>query len=146
MPTTSTKIRGVDFSDYGANITVAQLTKHFSSTGFQASNLGRAIEIINNMVHSHQISPPSLEYFSHLHLQIRWKPGDLPPDRDDENKEAPPPTAKCTIFLGYTSNLISFGLRETLRYLVQNSHVDLPSSQPPAALKRTSSNVSHPRT
>jgi deoxyhypusine synthase len=47
----------------------------------------------------------------------------LPPDEDDENKEAPPPNAKCTIFLGYTSNLISSGLRETIRYLVQNNHV-----------------------
>jgi hypothetical protein len=51
MPATSTQIRGVDFSEYAKqNISVAQLTKHFSSTGFQASNLGRAIEIINNMV------------------------------------------------------------------------------------------------
>jgi len=31
--------------------------------------------------------------------------------------------AKTTIFLGYTSNLISSGLRGTLRYLVQHSHV-----------------------
>ncbi|KKY28834.1 putative deoxyhypusine synthase [Phaeomoniella chlamydospora] len=30
---------------------------------------------------------------------------------------------KTTIFLGYTSNLISSGLRETLRYLVQHNHV-----------------------
>ena len=30
---------------------------------------------------------------------------------------------KTTIFLGYTSNLISSGLRETLRYLVQHKHV-----------------------
>ncbi|RPA87575.1 Deoxyhypusine synthase [Ascobolus immersus RN42] len=30
---------------------------------------------------------------------------------------------KATIFLGYTSNLISSGLRETLRYLVQHKHV-----------------------
>ena len=28
-----------------------------------------------------------------------------------------------TIFLGYTSNLISSGLRETLRWLVQHKHV-----------------------
>jgi len=47
----------------------------------------------------------------------------LPPDPDDENKEAPPPDAKCTIFLGYTSNLISSGLRETIRFLVQNKYV-----------------------
>lgn len=31
--------------------------------------------------------------------------------------------AKTTIFLGYTSNLVSSGLRSTLRYLVQHSHV-----------------------
>ncbi|KAL1984340.1 hypothetical protein VTN96DRAFT_9201 [Rasamsonia emersonii] len=31
--------------------------------------------------------------------------------------------AGTTIFLGYTSNLISSGLRETLRYLVQHRHV-----------------------
>lgn len=30
---------------------------------------------------------------------------------------------KTTIFLGYTSNLISSGLREVLRYLVQHGHV-----------------------
>ncbi|KIV88467.1 deoxyhypusine synthase [Exophiala mesophila] len=30
---------------------------------------------------------------------------------------------KTTIFLGYTSNMISSGLRETFRYLVQNRHV-----------------------
>jgi len=30
---------------------------------------------------------------------------------------------KTTVFLGYTSNLISSGLRETLRYLVQHKHV-----------------------
>ncbi|KAM0805304.1 Deoxyhypusine synthase [Usnea florida] len=31
--------------------------------------------------------------------------------------------AKTTIFLGYTSNLVSSGLRSTLRYLVQHRHV-----------------------
>lgn len=37
--------------------------------------------------------------------------------RDPETGE------KTTIFLGYTSNLISSGLRETLRWLVQHKHV-----------------------
>ncbi|KAI9800462.1 MAG: Deoxyhypusine synthase [Piccolia ochrophora] len=35
----------------------------------------------------------------------------------------PNTSARTTIFLGYTSNLISSGLRETLRYLVQHKHV-----------------------
>jgi len=51
MPSSSIRIRGIDFSEYATQpVTIAQLSKHFSSTGFQASNLGRAIEIINNMV------------------------------------------------------------------------------------------------
>lgn len=33
------------------------------------------------------------------------------------------PSARTTIFLGYTSNLVSSGLREVLRYLVQHRHV-----------------------
>jgi hypothetical protein len=50
MPSTSTKIRGVDFNEYKTPITVQQLSSHFLQTGFQATNLGKAIEIINNMV------------------------------------------------------------------------------------------------
>lgn len=42
-------------------------------------------------------------------LQRAWK--------DEETGD------KTTIFLGYTSNLISSGLRGTLRYLVQHNHV-----------------------
>ncbi|KAL8720644.1 MAG: hypothetical protein Q9225_002514 [Loekoesia sp. 1 TL-2023] len=35
----------------------------------------------------------------------------------------PQSDARTTIFLGYTSNLVSSGLRETLRYLVEHRHV-----------------------
>ncbi|KAL8810534.1 MAG: hypothetical protein Q9200_002502 [Gallowayella weberi] len=35
----------------------------------------------------------------------------------------PEDQARTTIFLGYTSNLVSSGLRETLRYLVEHKHV-----------------------
>lgn len=35
----------------------------------------------------------------------------------------PDTNAKTTIFLGYTSNLVSSGLRSTIRYLVQHRHV-----------------------
>ena len=47
-------------------------------------------------------------------------------DEDDEETKDPEYRAsvKCRIFLGYTSNLISSGLRETLRFLVQHKMVD----------------------
>ncbi len=39
-------------------------------------------------------------------------------NNDDQQNEG-----RCTIFLGYTSNLISSGVREVIRYLVQHKHV-----------------------
>ena len=32
--------------------------------------------------------------------------------------------SNCTIFLGFTSNIVSSGLRETLRFLVEHKMVD----------------------
>ena len=37
---------------------------------------------------------------------------------------------RTTIFLGYTSNLVSSGLRETLRYLVEHKHVSAIGKKP----------------
>ena len=34
------------------------------------------------------------------------------------------PKNNCTIFLGYTSNMASCGVRETIRFLVQHKMVD----------------------
>lgn len=39
------------------------------------------------------------------------------------NYRSPETGEKATIFLGYTSNLISSGLRETIRWLVEHKHV-----------------------
>jgi deoxyhypusine synthase len=50
-------------------------------------------------------------------FEISLKLGQQRSWRDDETSE------RTTIFLGYTSNLVSSGLRETLRYLVQHGHV-----------------------
>ena len=38
-------------------------------------------------------------------------------------KKGDRPLTNCTIFLGYTSNMISCGVRETLHYLVKNNMV-----------------------
>lgn len=41
------KIQGYDFNQ---GVNYSQLVKSFISTGFQASNLGEAIEVVNQMV------------------------------------------------------------------------------------------------
>ena len=65
--------------------------------GFQASNVYKAIEEINKM--------------------LNWKPSKE--EVEEWGKEE-----KCKIFLGYTSNMISCGMREVVRFLVQHKLVD----------------------
>jgi deoxyhypusine synthase len=41
-----------------------------------------------------------------------------------EDKKGGSVNTNCTIFLGYTSNMISCGMREYIRFLVQHKMVD----------------------
>ncbi|KAK3044553.1 Deoxyhypusine synthase, partial [Coniosporium uncinatum] len=84
------EVRGLDFNHYAdRNITAAELLSGMANMGFQASSIGQAAQIIENM--------------------RAWRN----PETGD----------RTTIFLGYTSNLVSSGLRETLRWLVEHKHV-----------------------
>ncbi|KAL1844823.1 hypothetical protein VTK73DRAFT_1728 [Phialemonium thermophilum] len=90
MPEGSQKVEELDFDKFrGRPITAEDLYEGMKNMGFQASSVGEAIRIINDM--------------------RAW--------RDPETGEG------TTIFLGYTSNMISSGLRGIFRYLVQHKHV-----------------------
>ena len=79
--TSGTVIKGYDFNE---GVDYDKLLDSLSSTGFQASNLAKAIEITNKMI--------------------------------QEN---------VFVYLGYTSNMISSGNRDIIRYLVQNKKVNV---------------------
>ncbi len=53
---------------------------------------------------------------------IHWRLSDEPYDAEKETEEFADPevrkNTRCTIFLGYTSNMISSGMREIIRFLV----------------------------
>lgn len=58
--------------------------------------------------------------------QLAWRLSDVPvaDDEDEEFKsEEVRKNVKCTIYLAYTSNMVSSGLRETIRFLVQHKLV-----------------------
>ncbi len=74
-------VRGYDFNK---GVNYAEIVKSYKSTGFQATHLSRAIDVINEMIRE-----------------------------------------KTFIFLGYTSNMVSSGLRETFRYLVEHKRVNV---------------------
>lgn len=61
--------------------------------------------------------------------QRNWRLSDEPPAEDEDEELKDPKvraSTKCTIFFSYTSNLISSGLREAIRFLVQHKMVRLP--------------------
>lgn len=76
----------------------------------------------------------------------RWRLSDRPikPDEDDDLKDpAVRAGVKATIFFSYTSNMVSCGVRETIRFLAQHRMVDCivtsaggvgASSLPPTSL------------
>ena len=133
LPVGAQKVEELDFNNFaGRPITVNDLMSGMTNMGFQASSIGEAVRIINDMVceshflHDFKPLPPKSLLMSFcissllpksLHLlhtnltlpQRTW--------RDPETND------RTTIFLGYTSNLISSGLRGTLRYLAQHSHI-----------------------
>jgi len=74
-------IRGYDFNE---KFDFKKFLKAYTSTGFQATKLGEAIQIIKSMKRE-----------------------------------------KATIFLSLTSNMISSGVREVIRYLVEHKFVDV---------------------
>ncbi|XP_007008768.2 PREDICTED: deoxyhypusine synthase [Theobroma cacao] len=99
-----TKIEGYDFNQ---GVNYSQLLKSMLSTGFQASNLGEAMEIVNEM--------------------LDWRLADeaITEDCSEEKDPAYRESVRCKVFLGFTSNLISSGLRDTVRYLTEHHMVDV---------------------
>lgn len=106
VPENFVEVSGIDYSKPECvNMRATDLIKGMRNMGFQASALAEGCEIINEMRAWRGVHKDTLEEFK--------RKGEF----DDEGYQ------KSTIFLGYTSNLISSGLRDTLRYLVQHKHV-----------------------
>lgn len=99
------KVHGYTFEDQDGNpkLDYNQLLDSLYYTGFQASHLGQAVNIVNEM------------------LTERLQP--FQPDMGIEDEFIRPRKA-CTIFLAYTSNMISSGIREHIRFLVKHKLVD----------------------
>lgn len=79
-PENFTAIKGYDFNQ---GVDYSKILDSYHTTGFQATYLSKAIEIIKQM-------------------------------RKD----------RCTIYLGYTSNMVTSGLRDIFRYLAEHKLVD----------------------
>lgn len=80
--------------------------KSYLTTGFQATAVAQAIDTINAM--------------------IKWRLSDEPIEEDETEEFKDPEVRKntrCTILMGYTSNMASCGMREYIRYLCQHGMI-----------------------
>jgi len=112
MPEGSIQCRGFDFNDTITNNPESRqmldaLMDSFATTGFQASNIGEAIQQIRIM-RKWRLS------------DVEWKEGDDPALKPLHVRTR----IRARIFLGYTSNQISCGQREIIKFLVQHKMVD----------------------
>ncbi|XP_024215528.1 probable deoxyhypusine synthase isoform X2 [Halyomorpha halys] len=92
--------------EWNKGLDYSRLLQTYITSGFQSTSFGLAVEEVNKM------------------LDCRAQSLNL----DEEDKYEIDPFIKrksrCTLFLGYTSNMVSSGLRETIRFLVEHKMVD----------------------
>jgi deoxyhypusine synthase len=85
------------------------LMKSMLTTGFQATNLGKAIQEIDRM--------------------RKWRLSDVPFNEGIDDESLRPMSVRskirARIFFAYTSNQISCGQREVIKYLVQHKMIDV---------------------
>lgn len=103
MPEGTLVVKGYDWSQ---GVNYDEILKSYKYSGFQATNFGKAVDEINRMIESRKV-PLGNEHLDEY--------------EDDEFIKR---KNNCTIFFGYTSNIVSSGLRETIRFLAQHKLID----------------------
>ncbi|AMD19241.1 HBR340Wp [Eremothecium sinecaudum] len=99
-------VKGIDYTAPEAtDMKASDLVKAMKTMGFQASSIGQACEIIDEM------------------RSWRGKHIDELEDVERKGEFDVDGFQKTTIFMGVTSNIISSGIRETIRFLVQHKMV-----------------------
>ncbi|THH11256.1 hypothetical protein EW145_g782 [Phellinidium pouzarii] len=105
IPDDAVSVEGPNFDK---ELGLQDLLGSYERIGFQATSLGRAIHIVDKM--------------------RKWRLSDEPVAEDESEEYLASEIraqTRCRIFLGYTSNLISSGLREVILYLVKHKHVSV---------------------
>ena len=100
-------IRGYDLNSPGA-VDYRGILDSFSTTGIQAQCLSQAIEVVDAM--------------------LEWSLADEPVAEDEDEEYlsvAAREQVRCKVFVAYTSNMVTAGTREYLRYLCQHKLVNV---------------------
>jgi len=108
MPAGTPVVRGPDFNDPAVAGSLDGLMGSFATMGFQATALAAAVDEVNAL--------------------LNWRLSDEPAKASDDDALRDPAVrarTRATVFLGMTSNMVSSGQREVVRYLAQHKLVDV---------------------
>ncbi|KAF2354112.1 Deoxyhypusine synthase [Trinorchestia longiramus] len=103
LPAHTPIVKGYDFNE---GVNYPNLLASYAISGFQATSFGLAVEEINKMMDCREKPLPAnfcqaIEVEDNLRIRNN-----------------------CTIFLGYTSNMASCGVRDTIRFLAEHRLID----------------------
>ena len=116
----TTQVRGMDWSKHGLDYD--KLFASLKTTGFQATNFSLAVDEINKMI-ACKLQPIDLTPSTVTAAAKEFKSMAASLAAENEYYSILQ-RSNCTIFLGYTSNMISTGVRESILFLVKNKMVD----------------------
>lgn len=103
LPKATPLVRGYDWN---RGINYGELFESYKFAGFQATNFGKAVDEINEMLDAREVPLEEKELDEYEEDEfIRRK-------------------SSCTIFFGYSANIVSSGLRETVKFLAQHKLID----------------------
>ena len=108
MPAGTPTVRGPNFDDAATATSLDALLGSFATMGFQATSLAAGIEEVNKM--------------------LNWRLSDEPVAANEDDALRDPAAraaVKATVWLGMTSNMVSSGQREVIRYLAQHKLIDV---------------------
>ncbi|KAI4835874.1 deoxyhypusine synthase [Plasmodium brasilianum] len=102
IPENTDTVRGINFDE---EVNMHEFINQYKYMGFQATNLGIGIDEINKML-----------YFKYTNREE---------NTSSENIYTYNNKKECMIWLSFTSNMISSGLREIFVYLAKNNFIDV---------------------
>ncbi|ANQ10641.1 Deoxyhypusine synthase [Plasmodium coatneyi] len=109
IPENTDVVEGMNFEK---EINLHEFVNQYKYMGFQATNLGIGIDEVNKMIH-----------FKYAEGREGTQDDQ---DLDNGSKcQAMPKKKKCLIWLSFTSNMISSGLREIFVYLAKKKFIDV---------------------
>ncbi|VDP59560.1 unnamed protein product [Schistosoma curassoni] len=103
------QVKGYDFN---AGLNYDALFSSFECIGFQATHFAKAEHVLNEMINKRNLKPTSREEIELAQVLQDFHPLNRP-------------LSECTIFLAYTSNMVSSGVREVIRFLAEHNMVDV---------------------